>query len=87
MIGLVTTMSQYKNVEVILEGLENKDQEGLLYLIENSDPTVLADTITYMLVTLLSSINAHERRRLKNKLMTEAANYEFNDLQGELEIE
>jgi len=79
--------SQYKNVEVILEGLDNRSEEGLLYLIENSDPTVLADTITYMLVTILASINPHERRRLKNKLMTEAANFEFQEIQGEFDFE
>jgi hypothetical protein len=80
-------MSQYTNVEIILQGLDDRSQEKLLYLIENSDPYVLADTLTYMLTTLLGSINPHERRRLKNKLLTEAANYEFQDIQQELDFE
>ena len=71
-------MSHFTNVTTLLEG----DTEELAYLIEHEDAEELADDIMYILTTVFSSMNQHERKRIKNKLIEEITEHDFSEMTG-----
>jgi hypothetical protein len=82
-------MSFYSNIEIILDAVDTGNQEALAQLIVDNDPEQLATDLSYVITSLFAYLSPVEKRRVKNKLISAAADFDFREImeQGELDFE
>jgi hypothetical protein len=76
-------MSHYQNVRTLVELAETNDQLAMVRLIQDADPEVLADDIAYIIITLMASHSPVEKKRLRDKFMSEITSWEVEQMELE----